>query len=66
MAHETSFPSLHGIVSAIPTYEGNFLLMGQGMTVVRVPFDAASAKPGQPVLVHPKQMATGIDIDCIR
>ena len=38
------------------------------MSVTKVPFDAGilGKRPGQPVLVHPRQMATGIDVDCLR
>jgi hypothetical protein len=52
----------------IPRYDGNFLLMSQGMSIIKVPLDSGNpkAKPGYPVIVLPKQMATGIDIDCLR
>lgn len=50
---------------AIPKYEGNFLLLNQGMATLRIPYNPTSSNPGQPIAIQYFQMAIGIDIDCL-
>ncbi|GAB6025426.1 hypothetical protein CHUAL_011172 [Chamberlinius hualienensis] len=47
-----------------PKFEGNFLLASQGMTIVRLPLQAARGDHGKPVIMQPNQMVIGIDVDC--
>jgi len=46
-----------------PRYEGNFLILAQGMALVKVPFSGRGSKP---INVNSKQNAAGVDIDCSR
>ncbi len=47
-------------------YEGNFLLLGHGMAVVKVQLDGTKRKPTAPVSLRSSQTATGLDTDCLR
>ncbi|KAG8236148.1 hypothetical protein J437_LFUL001582 [Ladona fulva] len=49
---------------AVSRHEGNFLLVNQGMSTLRVPFNPTASNPGQPIQIHYFQVAVGIDIDC--
>lgn len=56
----------NGIVcKAISKYEGNFLLLNQGMATLRIPYNPTSSNPGQPIAIQYFQMAIGIDVDCL-
>lgn len=46
-----------------PRQDGNFMLLGQGMFVLNVPF---AGKGSKPINVLSTQVATGIDIDCMK
>lgn len=50
----------------IPSFSGDFLILSQGMALMKVPFDASASKMGTPILVKPFQTATGVDTDCLR
>jgi len=47
-------------LSAIPKYEGNFLLLNQGMATLRIPYNPTSSNPGQPIAIQYFQMAIGM------
>jgi nidogen (entactin) len=51
------FPCL---ISAIPKYAGNFLLLNQGMATLRIPYNPSSSNPGQPITIQYFQMAIGM------
>ncbi|XP_069687047.1 nidogen [Periplaneta americana] len=53
------------VCKATPKYEGNFLLLNQGMATLRIPYNPTPNNPGQPITIQYFQMAIGIDIDCI-
>lgn len=46
-----------------PRFEGNFMLLAQGMMLFKVPF---SGKGSKPINVLSSQVASGIDIDCMK
>ena len=46
-----------------PRFEGNFMLVAQGMMIFKVPF---SGKGSKPINIQSSQVATGIDIDCMK
>ena len=46
-----------------PRFEGDFLLLAQGMMIFKVPF---SGKGSKPINIQSSQVATGIDIDCMK
>jgi hypothetical protein len=48
------------LLSAIPKYEGNFLLLNQGMATLRIPYNPTSSNPGQPIAIQYFQMAIGM------
>lgn len=50
----------------MPRFEGNYLLMTHGMALMKIPFNAAQANQGYPLLMQPFMTATGIDADCLR
>uniref|UniRef100_T1JGD6 Nidogen n=1 Tax=Strigamia maritima TaxID=126957 RepID=T1JGD6_STRMM len=50
--------------SVIQSYEGNFLLVNQGMATVRMPLDSSKGLSSIPVSLVPYQTALGIDVDC--
>ncbi|XP_044255979.1 nidogen [Tribolium madens] len=47
-----------------PTHEGNFLLLNQGMSTLKIPFEPTKQNPGKPIQVKYFQTAVGLDIDC--
>ena len=46
-----------------PKFEGNFMLIAQGMMLFHVPF---SGKGSKPINIQSSQVASGIDIDCMK
>ena len=46
-----------------PKFEGNFMLLAQGMMIFKVPF---SGKGSKPINIESSQVASGIDIDCMK
>jgi len=46
-----------------PRFEGNFMLLAQGMMLFKVPFSGRGSKP---INVLSSQVASGIDIDCMK
>ena len=46
-----------------PRFEGNFMLVAQGMMIFKVPF---SGKGSKPIVIQSTQVATGIDMDCMK
>ena len=46
-----------------PTFEGNFMLLAQETMLFKVPF---SGKGSKPINVLSSQVASGIDIDCMK
>ena len=46
-----------------PRFEGNFMLLAQGMMIFKVPFSGRGSKP---INVLSSQVASGIDIDCMK
>lgn len=50
--------------TVIPSHDGNFLLVNQGMATVRLPIKASFKDQGKPLVLIPHQTAVGIDIDC--
>ena len=46
-----------------PRFEGNFMLVAQGMMIFKVPF---SGKKSKPINIESSQVASGIDIDCMK
>ena len=46
-----------------PKFEGNFMLVAQGMMIFKVPF---SGKGSKPINILSSQVASGIDIDCMK
>ena len=46
-----------------PRFEGNFMLVAQGMMIFKVPF---SGKGSKPINIQSSQVATGIDLDCMK
>ena len=55
-----------GVILALPTYEGNYLISSQGMALMKVAFDSNKAKPGLPIYVKPFMTAADFAIDCFR
>ena len=49
-------------VSAVPVFEGDFLVVSQGMSLIKVPFDAR----GTPIYFRPLMTATSVDVDCFK
>jgi hypothetical protein len=54
------------VISALPTYEGNYLISSQGMALMKVPLDASKTKPGLPIYVKPFMTAADFGVDCFR
>jgi len=46
-----------------PRFEGNFMILAQGMMIFKVPFSGQGSKP---INVLSSQVASGIDIDCMK
>ena len=46
-----------------PKFEGNFMLVAQGMMIFKVPFNGKGSKP---INILSSQVASGIDIDCMK
>lgn len=44
--------------------ESNFLLLNQGMAMLRIPFEPSLQNPGRPIQLTYYQMVIGLDIDC--
>ncbi|XP_063236036.1 nidogen isoform X2 [Bacillus rossius redtenbacheri] len=49
----------------VPTYDSNFLLVSQGMAVVRVRLHPTGRETSRPISVVYFQIAIGLDIDCL-
>lgn len=49
----------------VSQYEGNFLLVNQGMATLRLPLDNSKSKMKRPIQVRAMQTAVGLDIDCL-
>ena len=50
--------------SAVPVYDGNYLVSSQGMALMKIPMN--SQKPGSPIYVKSFMTAAGLDVDCFR
>ncbi|UYV80529.1 NID1 [Cordylochernes scorpioides] len=44
--------------------DGDFLLFGQGMSVLKMPRDPTRDNPGHLLLMEPRQTVLGLDVDC--
>ncbi|XP_012258472.2 nidogen isoform X1 [Athalia rosae] len=49
----------------IPRYDSNILLVNQGTANLRIPFFPTPDHPGSLIFIDFKQMAIGLDIDCV-
>ncbi|XP_023331515.1 nidogen-2 isoform X4 [Eurytemora carolleeae] len=47
----------------VPRFEGNQLILAQGISIIKVPFSGRGSKP---INIQSKQLAAGVDIDCSR
>ncbi|KAI5711004.1 hypothetical protein M8J75_013255 [Diaphorina citri] len=45
--------------------ESDFLLVNQGMFMLRVPYQPTRTDRGRPIINHPNQMLIGITVDCV-
>ncbi|CAG0901758.1 unnamed protein product [Darwinula stevensoni] len=43
-----------------PRLESGFLLVGQGISILRIPLDASPFNPGRPIIINPLQTAVGL------
>lgn len=49
-----------------PRYDGNFLVLNQGMATFKIPLEPSRANPGKLLHLKQQQMAIGLDIDCLQ
>lgn len=49
-----------------PSHDGNYLIYSQGMSFLRLPLSPSQDDPGQLLMVHPKQIPVGLDVDCLQ
>ncbi|XP_064478042.1 nidogen-1-like [Ornithodoros turicata] len=48
----------------VPKVEGGYLLFGQGMSILQMPFNPSKSNPGKLLLMEEQQTVVGIAVDC--
>ena len=51
---------LHLFYPAVPVFDGDYLVVSQGMSLIKVPFTSK----GTPIYFRPLMTATSVDVDC--
>ena len=52
--------------TALPVFDGNYLISSQGMALMKLGMDANRVKPGLPIYVKPFMTAAAFGIDCFK